>query len=214
MPLAIAVITEDDEVADDLHIALPAGNFHVRRYTGAWHLEDDPESGVADVLILDYQTVLGDIHGCVLRCLAGMVDIPLVILANAPETRSVVAAMQAGASTVLEKPVAPDALRDAISDAAGVEKQPLAWPVCLEQLTRQQRRVVQLVYAGRSNRDIGETLGISVKTVEMHRNRIMGTLGQSSVAGLIRLIDRETGGSPGWSSLGGGAPQTVLRLRR
>ena len=114
MPMAIAVITEDDEVADDLRTALSAGNFHVRRYTGAWHLEDDPESGVADVLILDYQTVLGDIHGCVLRCLAGMVDIPLVILANAPETRSVVAAMQAGASTVLEKPVAPDALRDAI----------------------------------------------------------------------------------------------------
>jgi len=54
------------------------------------------------------------------------------------------------------------------------------------QLTERQREVLQLIAEGRGNKEIATTLGISVKTVEFHRGRIMNKLGVHTVAELIR----------------------------
>ncbi|HXB72650.1 MAG TPA: response regulator [Candidatus Acidoferrales bacterium] len=54
------------------------------------------------------------------------------------------------------------------------------------QLTGRQREVLQLIAEGRVNKEIATILGISVKTVEFHRGRIMGKLGAHSMADLIR----------------------------
>lgn len=201
MQFQIALITEDDDMNAGLQSALCAEQFQLERCSSAWHLEEQVLDCTLDVLMLDYRACFGEISECVLRCLSVIAGIPLIILAESPATRSVVAAMQAGAWAVLDKPVAVDVIGDTLVEATECGHTLGRWPGSLKRLTRQQRRVVQLVYAGRSNREIGEILGISAKTVEMHRSSIMGALGQSSVAGLIRLIDRETGGSPNWSRM-------------
>jgi DNA-binding NarL/FixJ family response regulator len=53
-------------------------------------------------------------------------------------------------------------------------------------LTSRQREVLQLIAEGSTNRKIGETLGISVKTVESHRSQLMDTLDIHDIAGLVR----------------------------
>lgn len=53
-------------------------------------------------------------------------------------------------------------------------------------LTAREREVLQLIAEGQSTKQIGSTLGISVKTVETHRSRLMDKLGIRSVAGLVR----------------------------
>ena len=57
-------------------------------------------------------------------------------------------------------------------------------------LTSREREVLQLVGEGRSSPEIARALGISVKTIEGHRSRLMGKLGVSNVAGLVRSAVR------------------------
>jgi DNA-binding NarL/FixJ family response regulator len=57
-------------------------------------------------------------------------------------------------------------------------------------LTRREREVVQLLAEGESNKGVADKLGISVKTVETHRARIMSKLRLKSVAGLVRYAIR------------------------
>lgn len=58
-------------------------------------------------------------------------------------------------------------------------------------ISRKQREVLQLIAEGKKTRDIAETLGISVKTVETHRRNIMKKLDIFSVAGLTKYAIRE-----------------------
>jgi two-component system, NarL family, response regulator NreC len=58
-------------------------------------------------------------------------------------------------------------------------------------LTPRERQVLQLVAEGRKTREIAELLGVSVKTAESHRVRIMGKLGIRQTAGLVRYAIRQ-----------------------
>ena len=57
----------------------------------------------------------------------------------------------------------------------------------LRALTPREREVMQLVVTGQHNRDIGPELGISVRTVEVHKARLMDKLGVDNVADLVRI---------------------------
>jgi DNA-binding NarL/FixJ family response regulator len=106
-------------------------------------------------------------------------------------------ALRAGASGYLVKDAAPTELEQGLrAVAAGrrylspqVAAQPLsgngAQPGA-EPLTARQREILQLIAEGRSTREIGARLFISVKTVETHRAQIMQRLGIFDVAGLTR----------------------------
>jgi DNA-binding NarL/FixJ family response regulator len=58
-------------------------------------------------------------------------------------------------------------------------------------LSPRERQVLQLVAEGRTTREIAELLGVSVKTAESHRMRIMGKLGIRQTAGLVRYAIRQ-----------------------
>jgi DNA-binding NarL/FixJ family response regulator len=58
-------------------------------------------------------------------------------------------------------------------------------------LTFRERAIVQLLASGNSNKEVAQTLGISVKTVETHRARIMRKLGLTSLVKLVRFAVRE-----------------------
>ena len=58
-------------------------------------------------------------------------------------------------------------------------------------LTPRERQVLQLVAEGRRTREIADLLGVSVKTAESHRVRIMGKLGIRQTAGLVRYAIRQ-----------------------
>lgn len=57
-------------------------------------------------------------------------------------------------------------------------------------LTPREREILQLLAEGRTNREVGTNLGISVKTAETHRARVMRKLGVDSVADLVRYAIR------------------------
>src|SRR5262249_14194263 len=59
----------------------------------------------------------------------------------------------------------------------------------LQTLTRREREVLEGVVAGRLNKQIAGTLGITEKTVKVHRGRVMETMNASSLAELVRQAD-------------------------
>jgi len=61
----------------------------------------------------------------------------------------------------------------------------------LDRLSRQGKSVTELVYEGATNKAISIQMGISVETVEKHRSRAMRKLQVHSLAGLVRLVQRE-----------------------
>jgi FixJ family two-component response regulator len=63
----------------------------------------------------------------------------------------------------------------------------------LRALTPREREVMQLVVTGQHNRNIAPALGISVRTVEVHKARLMDKLGVDNVADLVRISMLGTG---------------------
>jgi two-component system response regulator NreC len=64
-------------------------------------------------------------------------------------------------------------------------------PVRRDPLSPREREVLQLVAEGRSTKDVAKVLGVSVKTAETHRTRLMAKLDIHDTAGLVHYAIRE-----------------------
>lgn len=109
---------------------------------------------------------------------------PLVFVTAHGDVPLAVEAMRNGAAHFLEKPFSDDALIEAIRTALA---QPLGASVALAKLTPRERQVLDLVVASKPNKIIADILGISIKTVELHRANMMGKLGVRSVPDLMKV---------------------------
>ena len=135
---------------------------------------------------------------------------PIVIFSACSEIGQVVAAMRNGAFDYLEKRLDMAAIGARVLDAIGewrqLRRSEETRPAVLSpihgairgyyQLTRREREVLALIVAAASNKEAARTLGISPRTVEIHRGRIMQKLGAKNSIDLIRIImngGRETG---------------------
>jgi len=129
----------------------------------------------------------------------------IMLSVNATE-EYVLQSLRAGAAGYLLKNISPEELETAIRAVARGERY-LATAVSkhviqaylqrvgpeansLERLTPRQREVLQLVAEGATTKEIGRKLGLSVKTVEMHRGQLMDALNIHDVAGLVRYAIR------------------------
>ena len=120
--------------------------------------------------------------------------LPVVMFTAEGSVKTAVEAMRRGAVDFLEKPFDHDKLIDAIDGALQQEEAALrerqrrdAAGQLLQALTQREREVMALVVAGKHNREIGPMLAISVRTVEVHKARLMAKLGATNVADLVRM---------------------------
>jgi len=119
--------------------------------------------------------------------------LPVIFLSGRADVSKAVRAVREGAIDFIEKPfdyrrvvaLVDECLR---RDAEARERYELrrTHAARIAQLTQREREVMELVVAGRMNREIAEKLDISIKTVEAHRARIMEKLEVSSVAELVQ----------------------------
>jgi len=97
-----------------------------------------------------------------------------------------VEAMRRGAMDFIEKPFEASLLIEAIRLAAAEAPAPVPDPR-LSVLTRRERQVLELVVAGKFNKSIADILGISTKTVELHRASLMSKLGVRNLPDLVKV---------------------------
>ena len=120
--------------------------------------------------------------------------IPVVIITGHGDIGTAREAFRAAAIDFLEKPLDETRLIQAINEAFGRQSATLrsrlqqdGFVRRLNELTPREREVMELVIAGRHNREIAGTLGISARTVEVHKARMMAKLGTSSIPQLVRI---------------------------
>jgi FixJ family two-component response regulator len=125
--------------------------------------------------------------------------IPIVMISGHADVRMAVEAMTLGAVTLLEKPFRLDELLEHIRQALKKDQDDRAarylhdeTAVRLAQLSVKEREVLEMIAAGKTNREMAEQLGLSVRAVEDRRARLMRKVKAESLADLVRLFERQT----------------------
>jgi RNA polymerase sigma factor (sigma-70 family) len=122
------------------------------------------------------------------------IRIPTVIITGHGDVPMAVRAMKAGAVDFIEKPFNDEALLDAIRRAIATEERQRnaqfehrEIQARIEHLTPREREVMNRVTDGSSNKEIANSLGVSAKTIEAHRARVMEKMQARSLAELVRM---------------------------
>lgn len=121
--------------------------------------------------------------------------LPVIVITGHGDVPMAVRAMRAGAMDFFEKPVNGMALVARITEAlrlsaerAEAGRGRAALEARIASLTAREAEVARAVLAGRQNKQIAADLGISLKTVEIHRHNAMDKMGATSAADLVRLL--------------------------
>jgi FixJ family two-component response regulator len=191
----VYVVDDDASVLSGLEKLLRANGFHVEVFRSAAVFLQRPPTNEIACLILDLRmpTLNGlDVQEILMR---QGVPLPVVFLSGYGDVPTSVEAMRRGAVDFLVKPVDEQQLIEAIGRALERAKQlherrQLEHDVTsrLARLTKREREVCDLVVRGLLNKQIGFELGMSEKTVKVHRGRVMNKLQVDSVAALVRLM--------------------------
>jgi two-component system response regulator FixJ len=189
----VYVLDDDDAVLRSMERLLSSANFQpmtfnhpdiflaaARTFTTGCVLLDVRLPGMSG---LDVQSQLLKIRS----------DLAVIVVTGQGDTQTAVRAMKAGAIDFLEKPYSDRALLGTIEAAFGRKRhfdrgRDIADAARrVASLSPREREVLDGLLAGRPNKLIAYDLGISVRTVEVHRARMMERLGMRQLAEVIRL---------------------------
>ena len=122
--------------------------------------------------------------------------VPVIVLTGHGDIAMAVRAMKAGATDFIEKPYNDQVLIDAVHRALAASRDPEAPPPAADRagiearlgtLSPREREVMQLVIEGKPNKVIATRLGLSTRTVEVHRAKVMEKMQAASLAELVRM---------------------------
>lgn len=189
----ISVIDDDAGIRDQMYAILHGAGFPVRIYASARHFLADfvPACGC---LVADMD--LSDMGGMALldELARRGLDLPVIFTANHADIPTVVRAMKAGAVNFVQKPLAKDVMIASVEEALRVgqytHKRAAEVQIAREtlaQLTPREQHVLDQLVRGHSNKSAAYALGISTRTVEFHRARIMSKLNARNMTDLLRV---------------------------
>ena len=190
----IFVVDDDEAVRHSLHMLLTAQGFAVRTFPSAQDFLDAAAVRGEGVLLLDVRMpgLSGPDLQAKLR--AKHDNLPIVFITAFGNVPLAVDAMKAGAVDFLEKPFTKATVLECISRALNLGTQVRTEDrfaadakTRVESLTPRERQVLEQVVSGRQSKIIAFDLGISVRTVENHRARIMSKMQAQSVSHLVRM---------------------------
>jgi len=115
-------------------------------------------------------------------------DAPVIFITAHGDVALAVESMRRGAANFIEKPFAIDVLIQAIQLATTPPPSDAPVDPRLASLSDRERQVAELIVAGKANKVIGDILGISNKTVELHRGAVMAKVGVRTVPDLVKVF--------------------------
>jgi FixJ family two-component response regulator len=190
----VHILDDDDEVRDVLTAVVQAAGHVAASYGRPSQFLEKLDQTLPGTLILDVR--LPEMSGLELqRHLIRIGSIlPVILITNHADIPMVVEAMREGAFDFLEKPVRHQDLVDRVNaaikkDAQNRESIRRHADIRSRFLTlsAREKEVLQLVVDGRANKVIALDLGLSERTVEVHRGNIMDKMGAHSLAHLVRM---------------------------
>jgi RNA polymerase sigma factor (sigma-70 family) len=193
----VFIVDDDASMRESLKNLVRSVGLRVELCASAQEFLGKRRPEVASCLVLDVR--LPGLSGLDLQrrtTEAGM-EIPIIFVTGHGDIPMSVRAMKAGAVEFLTKPFRDQDLLDAIQQALERDRQARDQRAAIQELrqrfaslTPREREVMMLVIAGLLNKQIGAELGTSESTVKIHRHQVMGKMGASSLADLVRMADR------------------------
>jgi two-component system response regulator FixJ len=199
----VFVVDDDADIRDSMRLLLEVAGFKVRNFISAKQfLADDGHKH--GCLIADIR--MPDMSGLELQeeVTRRHIDLPVIIMTGHGDVPLAVRAMKAGAIDFLEKPFDDEKMLASVrraleigSKARSRKAEAAAAKNLLASLTPRERGVLDKLVQGRSNKVVAYELGISPRTVEIHRAHIMGKMDASSLSDLVRVVLAAEQGSNG-----------------
>lgn len=191
----VFVVEDDEAVRSSLRWLLESADLKVEGYATAKAFLEDYDPSRGGCLILDVR--LPGMTGLELQreLRQHHIDLPVLIITGHGDIAMAVEAMKNGALDFLQKPFDDQELLDHVQNAIrldterrqrGVQKQEFADR--LARLSPRELQVKDMLVNGLSNKQIASSLGISEKTVEVHRGHLMKKAGAKNIAQLMQLV--------------------------
>jgi two-component system response regulator FixJ len=196
---AVHVVDDDPEVLESLAMLLRSHGYSVVAHPSAELLLAALERGAEPGCVITDVRMPGVDGMTLLRLLLarpqrGRLPIPVLIVTAHADVPLAVRAMRQGAADFIEKPYAADQLVAAVAAAlaAGVRQRAASRAAAdaaarLAVLSAREREVLDLLLEGKSNKLVAASLGISVRTAEVHRANLMEKLKVRDLPALVRL---------------------------
>jgi len=190
----VFVVDDDADIRDSMKLLLEVAGFRVRSFTSARHFLADREPKLG-CLIADVR--MPDMSGLELQVEVSRrhIGLPVIIITGHGDVPLAVQAMKAGAIDFLEKPFDDDLMLASVKRAMEIGSQARSRSAdaklakdLLSALTPRERSVLDRLVQGRPNKIVAHELGISPRTVEIHRAHIMTKMEASSLSDLVRLV--------------------------
>ncbi len=191
----VFIVDDDPSVLKGLCLLMKSVKLNVETYSSAQEFLDSYKPDQPGCLLIDMR--MPGISGLELQEIlhSRNILIPTIIITGYGEVTDAVQAMKKGAIDFIEKPFNGQYLLDqvhkSIAKDAQIRKKQAQQQVVLASLallTPREREVMDLVIAGKANKNIARELGLSIKTVEFHRAHMMKKMKVDSVAELVDLF--------------------------
>ncbi len=195
----VFIVDDDAAVRDALVGQMEAAGYDVTSFPSAEKFLDFCTPGTMGCIILDVS--MPNMDGPTLQdeLADRRLKLPIIFLSGQGSIPLTVRTMKAGAMDFLTKPVEGAVLRARVQEALEQcahqqtqERISQAMSARLASLTEREREVMMLAIAGYSSKEIALNLGISFRTVETHRTRVIQKTGASNMlelAGIVNLQD-------------------------
>lgn len=190
----ICIVDDDEAVRESLRILFFSMGYQTHLFASADDFLDCSNKPEVDVYLLDLRMPGTDGMELHEHLIESGSRVPVIFITGHGDIPLAVAAIQRGASDFLTKPFEEGELLEKIDTAvtqnrANSEKDSEIDDLRLKlaELTPRESQVFKLIVDGQSNKQVAAELGISPRTVEIHRARVMEKTGADSVASLVRI---------------------------
>jgi RNA polymerase sigma factor (sigma-70 family) len=188
------IVDDDSGIRDSLSLWLGMRGIRCLAFESAEAFLDAVHADWRGCVLIDLR--LDGIDGLQLqaRLTAREITMPVIFVTGHGDVSAARDALKAGAFDFIEKPVDNERLVELVEaamarDADTAQRQAQATQLAgrLQRLTQREREVMEHVVAGRHNREIAVELGISPRTVEVYKARLMDKLDVRRVPDLVKL---------------------------
>lgn len=192
----VFIVDDDNDFRDSMKWLLESDNFHVIGFDSAQDFLNRYK-GDMGCMLLDVR--MPEINGLALQQIMIERDIklPIIVVSGHGDIPMAVNAMKNGALDFIEKPFDDEVLLRLVEMGLQRATEMFKNNTALSQsrahydsLSKREKEVMELVVSGQSNREIAESLGISPKTVEVHRARVMSKMRSASLPDLVQQANR------------------------
>jgi RNA polymerase sigma factor (sigma-70 family) len=191
----VYIVDDDDAMRESLTWLIESVGLNVETYASADEFLESYYPGRPGCVLLDVR--MPGMSGLELQghLQKQQVTVPVIMITGHGDVPMAVRAMKSGAIDFIEKPFNDEQLLESIRNALAIDdtrrdQQSFKAEVAsrLAQLTPRESEVMDMVTAGKSNKEIANSLGVSAKTVEAHRAKVMEKMEAGSLAELVRLV--------------------------